>query len=57
LETITSAHMSHASFSRKYVAQKIERFNSKDLNKINSHYHLNIQPINVTMASGHQVIK
>jgi hypothetical protein len=53
----TSAHQPHASFNRKYIAQKIAKFNQIDLPKINLHYGSQINPINIALATGSTYIQ
>lgn len=55
LTRMSSAHLPHASFRRKYISQKVDRFNNNELQRINQHYGTQIQPITVHVANGYQV--
>jgi len=56
LTKMTSAHQPHASFCRKYITQKVDNFNSNDLQIINQKLGTRIQPITVDVAKGYEVI-
>lgn len=56
LTKMTSAQQPHAAFCRKYIIQKVNKFNSNDLQIINQHLHTQISPITVNAASGYRVI-
>lgn len=57
LTKMTSAHQPHASFCRKYVIQKVNKFNNNDLQTINQNYDTQIRPITVQVANGYEVIR
>jgi 5-methylcytosine-specific restriction endonuclease McrA len=56
LERTTSAHKPFASFSRKYIVQKVNKFNQIDLAILNRHYNKQIAPLIINLAQGSQVI-
>lgn len=56
LSRTTSAHLPHTSFARKYIVQKVLRFNQIELPRINQYYGAQITPITVNIANGSQVI-
>lgn len=57
LTRLSSAHLPHASFRRKYINQKVDRFNNNELHEINQHYGKKIPPITVYVAKGYEVIE
>jgi hypothetical protein len=53
---MTSAHHPHASFCREYIKSIVQKFNNENVDKINGHLGLEIEPIRMNIAVGTQVI-
>lgn len=57
LRKMTSAHQPHASFCRKYIIQKVNKFNNNDLQIINQEFGMQLTPIDINIAKRSQVIE
>ncbi len=56
LRRMSSAHLLHASFRRKYIMQRVDSFNNNELPGICLQFSRKIKPITVDIANGHEVI-
>lgn len=52
----SSAHRPHASFNRKYIVQKVNKFNQIELAQINQYYNTKIAPLTVNIAKGSKIL-
>jgi uncharacterized protein (TIGR02646 family) len=53
---MTSANQPHASFCRKYIIQRVNKFNNNELQNFNKYYGTKVQPISIPVANGYQII-